>query len=408
MQSLYDLLQERGFIYQVTEEEDLRARLEDPLTLYWGFDATADSLHIGSLVSIMMMAWFPRYGHLPIALAGGGTTLIGDPSGRTSARPMLSSDEIDRNVESIKQQLTNFFDFGEGKARLVNNADWLTTLGFVPFMRDIGSRFSVNEILRLEAYRTRLEAGGLSFLEFTYVLMQSYDFLHLYQNFDCILQIGGSDQWGNSVSGADLIRRVTGGQAYVMSHPLIMTSAGTKMGKSAGGAIWLDPVKTPPYDYYQYWRNSDDRDVEGRLATYTFLPMDEVRKLGTLQGVERNHAKEVLAFEATKILHGEENARAARDAARTLFAGASGGDDVPTTTLARKQLMEGMPVTTLFKEAGLVESANQARTMIKQGGLSVNGDIVTDPRARIDLGALTDGYLTLRAGKKRYMRVVVR
>ena len=316
MHSLFDLLQERGFIYQVTEEDVLRKRLEHPLTLYWGFDATADSLHIGHLVSIMMLAWFPRYGHHPIALAGGGTTLIGDPTGRTSARPMLSAEEIERNVEAIKGQLAHFFDFGEDGALLVNNADWLTKLGFVEFMRDIGSRFSVNEILRLEAYRTRLEAGGLSFLEFTYVLMQSYDFLYLYQHYNCILQIGGSDQWGNSVTGADLIRRVTGGDAYVISHPLIMTSAGTKMGKTAGGAVWLDANKTSPYEYYQYWRNTDDRDVEQRLAVYTFLPMEQVRELGRLEGAELNRAKEVLAFEATSLIHGEEEAARARDAAR--------------------------------------------------------------------------------------------
>ena len=408
MPSLFDTLQERGFIYQCTEEDVLRKRLETPLTLYWGFDATADSLHIGHLVSIMMMAWFPRFGHQPIALAGGGTTLIGDPTGRTSARPMLSVEEIGHNVDAIKHQLAHFFDFGEGGALLVNNADWLTTLGFVEFMRDIGSRFSVNEILRLEAYRARLEAGGLSFLEFTYVLMQSYDFLYLYQHHDCILQIGGSDQWGNSVSGADLIRRVTAGDAFVLSHPLIMTSAGTKMGKSAGGAVWLDPSKTSPYDYYQYWRNTDDRDVEQRLAIYTFLPMDEVRVLGQAVGAELNRAKEVLAFEATKLIHGEEEAARARDAARALFGGGGEGDDVPTFELGRAELAEGMPVTALFKAAGLVESANGARTMIKQGGLAINGDVVTDPHQRVDAGAWDGGTLLLRAGKKRFRRVVLR
>jgi tyrosyl-tRNA synthetase len=408
MQSLFDSLQDRGFVYQCTEEEVLRKRLETPLTLYWGFDATADSLHIGHLVSIMMMAWFPRYGHHPIALAGGGTTLIGDPTGRTSARPMLSAGEIDRNVGAIKRQLAHFFDFGDDGALLVNNADWLTKLGFVEFMRDIGSRFSVNEILRLEAYRTRLEAGGLSFLEFTYVLMQSYDFLYLYQHHDCIVQIGGSDQWGNSVTGADLIRRVTGGDAYVISHPLIMTSAGTKMGKTAGGAVWLDPNKTSPYEYYQYWRNTDDRDVEQRLAIYTYLPMDEVRELGKLEGSELNRAKEILAFEATKLVHGEEEAAKARDAARSLFEGGGGGNDVPTIELDRAELAEGMPVTALFKAAGLVESANQARIMIKQGGLAINGDVVTDPHERIDPNGFEHGDLLLRAGKKRFMRVVLR
>jgi tyrosyl-tRNA synthetase len=408
MQPLFDLLQDRGFVYQATEEDVLRKRLESPLTLYWGFDATADSLHVGHLVSIMMMAWFSRYGHHPIALAGGGTSLIGDPTGRTSTRPMLTAEEIDLNIEAIKGQLAHFIDFGDDGARLANNADWLTKLGLVEFMRDIGSRFSVNEILRLEAYRARLEAGGLSFLEFTYVLMQSYDFLYLYQHYNCILQIGGSDQWGNSIAGADLIRRVIGGDAYVLSHPLIETSAGAKMGKTAGGAVWLDPNKTSPYEYYQYWRNTDDRDVEQRLAIYTFLPMDEVRALVGLEGSELNRAKEVLAFEATKLLHGEAEALKAQQAARALFSGGDGSDDVPTIELDRAELAGGMPVTALFKAAGLVESANQARTMIKQGGLAINGDVVTDPHERIDVGSLENGDLLLRAGKKRFRRVVLR
>lgn len=410
MQSLFDTLQERGFVYQSTEEAVLRRRLQTPLTLYWGFDATADSLHIGHLVSIMMMAWFPRYGHHPIALAGGGTTLIGDPTGRTSARPMLSAEEINRNVEAIGGQLAHFFDFGAGGARLLNNADWLTTLGFVEFMRDIGSRFSVNEILRLEAYRTRLEAGGLSFLEFTYVLMQSYDFLHLYREYDCILQIGGSDQWGNSVSGVDLIRRATGGDAFVISHPLIMTSAGAKMGKTAGGAVWLDPGKTSPYEYYQYWRNVDDSQVENRLAIFTFLPMDEVRRLGRLEGQALNEAKEVLAFEATKIVHGEEEARRAQEAAQSLFGGVGSGEDIPSVEMERSVFENnGIPVTVLFREAGLVTSSSEARTQIQQGGLSVNGEKITDPQARVDATALNGSdHLMLSRGKKRHMRVVVR
>ncbi|HEX6507540.1 MAG TPA: tyrosine--tRNA ligase [Chloroflexota bacterium] len=408
MENVFDMLQERGFVYQCTDEAALRKRLEQPLTLYWGFDATADSLHVGNLVSIMMMAWFPRYGHHPIALAGGGTTLIGDPTGKTSSRPMLSEEDINRNIASIQRQLAHFFDFGDGTARLLNNADWLTKLGFVEFMRDIGSRFSVNEILRLEAYRARLEAGGLSFLEFTYVLMQSYDFLYLYQHYNCILQIGGSDQWGNSVTGADLIRRVTGGEAFVLSHPLITTSSGSKMGKSESGAVWLDPEKTSPYDYYQYWRNTDDADVEQRLAIYTFLPMDEVRQLGALEGADLNRAKEILAFEATSLMHGEHEAEKAQAAARALFTGGGSSDDVPSVEIDRSRLAGGMPVTELFKEAGLVESANEARRLIKQNGLAVDGVKITDPHATIDLSDVENSHLLLQAGRKRFMRVVLR
>jgi len=266
-------------------------------------DATARSLPTGLLVGDMMLTWFQRCGHRPIALMGRGTTLIGDPTGKTASRPILTEEQIGENVRSIRQQLAHFLDFRDGRALMLNNADWLKPLSFIGFMRDIGARFSVNEILRLEAYRARLEAGGLSFLEFSYVLVQSYDFLRLYQDHDCILQVGGSDQWGNSIAGADLIRRVTGGEAFVLVAPLISTGAGTKMGKSEKGAVWLDPLLTSPYDYYQYWRNVDDSAVERSLAIFTFLPVDEIRALSGKEGVELNRAKEVLAFEATRLCH---------------------------------------------------------------------------------------------------------
>jgi tyrosyl-tRNA synthetase len=408
MQDVVDILRERGFVQDISDEAELRERLTQPITLYCGYDATATSLHVGNLVTIMMLAHFQRCGHRPIALMGGGTTMIGDPSGKTTSRPILSEAEIEQNLQSIKGQFARFLDFEGGRALMVNNAEWLKPLTFIGFMRDIGSRFSVNEMLRLEAYRTRLEAGGLTFLEFSYVLVQSYDFLRLYQDRGCILQIGASDQWGNCISGADLIRRVTGGQAFVLVAPLLITAEGTKMGKTERGAVWLDSRLTSPYDYYQYWRNTDDRVVERNLAIFTFLPMDEVRRLGCLEGAELNQAKEILAFEATKLLHGEEEAQKAQAAARALFGGLDSADSIPTYEIDLARLEEGIPVTQLFKETGLVDSANDARRQIAQSSLTVNGERVTDPSARIDRGAMQNGHLMLSRGKKQHMRVVGR
>ncbi|GAC1468299.1 MAG: tyrosine--tRNA ligase [Chloroflexota bacterium] len=406
MKNVLDVLRERGFVQDISDEAGLRKRLEQPVTLYQGIDPTAPSLHIGHLVGIMMLAWFQRHGHRPIALMGGGTTLIGDPTGKTASRPILDEEQIDWNLRAIKSQLTPFLDFGDGRALMLNNADWLTRLSFIGFMRDIGSRFSINEILRLEAYRTRLEAGGLSFLEFSYVLVQSYDFLHLYQEHDCVLQVGGSDQWGNSVAGADLIRRVTGGEAFVLVAPLISTSAGTKMGKTEKGTVWLDPRLTSPYDYYQHWRNVDDGMVERFLAIFTFLSMDDVREMCRQEGAALNRAKEILAFEATKLVHGEADADKARAAARTLFAGDASDVEVPTARIDHGKLAAGMPVTELFKEAGLVSSANEARQLIGQGGLSIAGETVSDPRSRVDLSLFAHGHVLLSRGRKRHIRVV--
>ncbi len=407
MQNVLDVLQERGFVQDISDADGLRRRLERPITLYCGYDATAPSLTLGHLYTIMMLSWFQRFGHRPIALMGGGTTLIGDPTFRQSSRPILTSEQIDANLQGIKPQMARFLNFDSDAALMLNNADWLTKLNFVEFMRDIGSRFSVNEILRLEAYRSRLEAGGLTFLEFSYVLVQSYDFLRLYQDYGCELQVGGSDQWGNSISGADLIRRITGdrGSAWVLVSPLILTSSGVKMGKSEAGAVWLDPAMTPPYSYYQYWRNADDRDVERYLAIFTYLPMEEVRRLGSLQGADVNHAKETLAFEATRLLHGEDEAQRAQAAARSLFAG---GDeaDVPTMTITRSRVDEGITIAELFREAGLVRSANEARNLIAQGGLSVNGEAVSDPRARLEPEVLQKDGLRLSRGRKQHIRVL--
>lgn len=409
MENVLDILLERGFIQEVSEPDRLRELVgRQPITFYWGYDATADSLHAGSVLSLMMLSWFQRCGHRPIALAGGGTTLIGDPSGRISSRPMLTEKDIAANLRGIRPQLERFLDFSDDRALALNNLDWLKPLHFIEFMRDIGTRFSINEILRLEAYRTRLEAGGMTFLELSYVLIQSYDFLHLHNTYGCVLQVGGSDQWGNSIMGADLIRRVTGDDAFVLVTPLVETSAGAKMGKSATGTVWLDPEKTPPYEYYQWFRNVPDVDVERLLALFTFFPMDEVHRLGTAEGTAINHSKEILAYEATRIAHGKEAAEGAREASRALFGGAESSESVPTITIEREQLTDGLPVTELFKLARLVSSANEARSLIAQGGLAINGEPVSDPRDRIGEEALQDGgSIRLSRGRKRHMRVVV-
>ncbi len=404
-----DVLGERGFIKDISDEAGLRAAMERPITFYIGFDATAPSLHVGSLLQIMAMAWMQRCGHRPIALMGGGTTLVGDPTGRTTSRPILTPEEIERNLRGFKAQFQRFFDFSDGKALMLNNADWLTRLNYIEFLRDIGVHFSVNQMLATETYRTKLESeAGLSFLEFNYALLQAYDFLYQYRHYGCLLQCGGSDQWANSLAGADLIRKVEGGRAYVMVFPLITMSSGAKMGKTAAGAVWLDPNMTSPYEYYQYWINVEDADVERFLALYTFLPMDEVRELGGLEGADLRRAKEVLAFEATKLTHGEDAASEARAASRALFGGAEGDlEAVPSSELSLARLEAGLPVTVLFAETGLVSSRGEARRLIQQGGAYLNGRRIESVDQVVGATDLRDGSLLLRAGKKKYHRVVV-
>ena len=357
----------------------------------------------------MAMAWMQRFGHRPIAIVGGGTTLIGDPTGRTVSRPILTYEQINQNLQGLKRQLQHYLDFGEGKALMVNNADWLTKLNYVEFLRDIGVHFSVNHMLATETYRTKLESeSGLSFLEFNYTLLQAYDFLNLYREYGCILQCGGSDQWANSLAGADLIRKVEGGQAYVMVFPLVATASGAKMGKTAAGAVWLDPDLVSPYDYYQYWINTEDLDVERFLALYTFLPMDEVRELGRLHGADLRRAKEVLAFEATKITHGEEAAREALSTSRALFGGSEGAmEGVPTSEIGRVELEQGLPASQLLATTGLASSRGEARRLIQQGGAYVNGRRIEGVDQLITARDLSDGSLLLRAGKKKYHRITV-
>lgn len=408
MNNIYDILKERGFIEGVTDADGLRKLLgSKKITCYIGFDPTAASLHIGSLIPIMSLVHMQQAGHRPIALVGGGTVLVGDPSGKTEMRKLLTLEEVAENAKGIKRQLSQYLDFSEDKALLLNNAEWLVPLNYIEFLRDIGRHFSVNRMLTAESYRARMETG-LNFVEFNYMLLQAYDFLHLYRDYGCLLQMGGSDQWGNIVAGADLIRRVEGGLAYGMTFPLITTASGDKMGKTAQGAVWLDPALTTPYDYYQYWINTDDRDVERFLALFTFLPLEEVKQYGRLSGADLREAKEALAFEATKITHGEQEAIKARETSRMAF-GNEGGDleAMPTTSLEKGRLEEGITAYELFAATGLCTSRGDAKRLISQGGAYVNGKRLQDIDEVITEGHIREDTIILRAGKKRYHRVLL-
>jgi tyrosyl-tRNA synthetase len=408
MNNIYNILKQRGFIEGVTDEDGLKDLLgSKKITCYIGFDPTAASLHVGSLIPIMSLMHMQRMGHRPIALVGGGTVLIGDPSGKKEMRQILSLAEVEKNAKGIKRQLSQYLDFQEDKALLLNNADWLVPLNYIEFLRDIGRHFSVNRMLTAESYRSRLETG-LNFVEFNYMLLQAYDFLHLYQEQTCLLQMGGSDQWGNIVAGTDLIRRVEGGVAYGMIFPLITTASGDKMGKTAQGAIWLDPKLTSPYEYYQYWINTDDRDVERFLALFTFLPLEEVKRYGGLTGADLREAKEVLAFEATKITHGAEEATKAREASRRAFGNAEGSlEAIATTSLDKGRLKKGITVFELFAETGLCASKGDAKRLISQGGAYVNGRRLQEGDEVISEKDFQEGAVVLRAGKKRYHRVLM-
>ncbi|MCH5285838.1 MAG: tyrosine--tRNA ligase [Christensenellaceae bacterium] len=404
---ILDILKDRGFIAQMTFEDELYEQLKEPTTFYIGFDPTADSLHIGHYIPIMAMAHMQKAGHKPIALMGGGTAMIGDPSGKTDMRKMMTTETIDSNVAHIKQQMSRFLDFSEGKAIIANNADWLRHLNFIEFMRDIGAMFSVNKMLTADCYKARMATdNGLSFLEFTYMLMQSYDFLELFHRYGCRLQMGGNDQWSNMLGGADLVRRKDNEKAFACTFQLLLTHDGRKMGKTEAGALWLDANKTTPYQFYQYWRNVDDKDVEKCLALLTFLPMDEVRRLGALEGSEINEAKKVLAYEVTKLVHGEEEARKAADAALALFAGGGNGADVPSFTVTAEQLAEDARVTTLLVKSGLCKSQSDARNQVKAGAVSLGDEKVTDFGAAVTAEMIGDG-LMLKKGKKGFCRLIL-
>jgi len=417
--TVFDVLEERGFIEQVTDEVRLRQLLKGKVTCYIGFDPTASSFHVGNLVPIMALAQMQRHGHRPVALVGGGTGLVGDPSGKDHMRQMLTRGEIDRNAGVQKKQFSHFLDFSKDQALLLNNADWLTKLNYIDFLRDIGVHFSVNRMLATESVKVRLETG-LSFIEFNYQLLQAYDFWHLFKNYDCVIQMGGSDQWGNIVAGIDLIRRLEGKEAYGITFPLIMTADGRKMGKTEMGAVWLDGERTSPYEYYQFWINSDDRDVKRFLALFTFLPMEDVEENGKLQGANLRKAKEVLAFEATKIVHGEKEAEKARNTSKTLFVRASNGEiavesgtvaissehSMPTTSMNSERFIEGIPIFRLFETTGLCPSSSEARRLIEQGGAYLNNERVAKFDDLVTLKDFKGGNtIFLRAGKKKFQRI---
>jgi tyrosyl-tRNA synthetase len=407
----YDVLKERGFIEQISDEEGVRVAVEQRITCYVGFDPSAASFHVGHLVPIMALAHLQRHGHQPIALMGGGTGMIGDPSDKDEMRKLLSVAQIDGNLVTIREQMGSLLDFSEElgprRALMLNNADWLRPLNYLEFLRDIGRHFSVNRMLAAEGYRRRYESdGGLNFLEFNYMLLQAYDFLYLYQNYGCILQAGGNDQWGNILAGVDLIRRVEGKQAFAITYPLLTTSSGAKMGKTAEGAVWLDPDWLSPYKYYQYWINTEDADVERFLAIFTFLSMKEVHDLGRLSGADIRQAKEVLAFEATRILHGQDAAREAQEASRELFGGGAASEAVPTTEVSAVELEGGILAPELFQRVRLCRSRSEARRLIQQGGAYVNDVAIGRLDESISAQHLVDGAILLRAGKKRHHRII--
>ena len=404
-----DVLKERGFVKQITFEEDLYKAFEtESVPFYVGFDPTADSLHIGHYIPIMAMAHLQKAGHKPFALMGGGTGMIGDPSGKSDLRKVLTVEDIDNNVACIKAQMSRFLDFDESKencAVIVNNADWLRTLNYIDFLRDVGALFSVNRMLTAECYKQRLERG-LTFLEFNYMLMQSYDFLELNHRYGVKLQCGGDDQWSNMLSGADLIRRKDQKDAFALTVQLLLTHDGRKMGKTEKGALWLDANKCSPYDFYQYWRNVDDADVKKCLGLLTFLPMDEVNRLGALEGSAINEAKRVLAFEVTKNVHGEEEAAKAQQAAEALFGGGALAGSVPTTEISAEELAEDDRLLAWIAKVGLCKSNGEARKTIQAGGLYVGEDKVTDIDFRITAEMIDGEGLLVRKGKKSYHRFV--
>ena len=410
MSNVFESLQERGFVQQCTHNELVsRVLSENQITYYVGFDPTADSLHAGSLVPIMAMAHLQRAGHNPIAIIGGGTTMIGDPTDKTEMRPMISAEQIERNGSKILTQLQRYLTLDNTDGRFLNNADWLISLNYIDFLRDIGKHFRVNEMIKAEGYRQRLERElGLSFLEFNYQLLQAYDYLYLYRKYDCVLQLGGDDQWGNILAGTDLVRRIEGERVHGLTFPLLTTATGAKMGKTAGGAVWLDSEKTSPYEFYQYWINVDDRDVKRFLAYFTFLPIDEVNRLGSLEHDEIREAKTVLAYEATKLAHGSTEAEKAQEASKAAFGG--GGvdlDAMPTTEIQTARLTDGIPIIELFHEVGLATSRSEARRLIQQGGGYINEKQYKAIDVVIDSSFLDDDALLLRAGKKRYHRIVL-
>ena len=405
--TIYDELKARGLIAQVTDEEEIKELINNgKATFYIGFDCTADSLTAGHFMALTLMKRLQQAGNRPIALIGGGTTMIGDPSGRTDMRKMLTKEDIDHNAECFKRQMERFIDFGEGKAMMLNNADWLLNLNYIELLREVGPCFSVNNMLRAECYKQRMEKG-LSFLEFNYMIMQSYDFYHLFQNYGCNMEFGGDDQWSNMLGGTELIRRKLGKDAYAMTITLLTDSQGKKMGKTAGNAVWLDPNKTSPFEFYQYWRNVGDADVLKCIRMLTFLPLEQIDEMDHWEGEQLNKAKEILAYELTKMVHGEEEAEKAQATARGLFSGAADHEHMPSTALDAALVKDGaVGLLAAMVAAGLCDSNREARQLVQQGGVLVDGEKVTDPKAVLTVDALNKGVV-IKKGKKVYHKVTL-
>lgn len=409
MSNVFDVLKERGYIQQITHEEPVKELLsKEKVTFYIGFDPTADSLHVGHFLQLMVMSHMQKHGHRPIALIGGGTVMVGDPTGKTDMRRMMGPDEINKNAECFKSQISKFIDFNDGKAIMVNNGDWLLKLNYIEFLREIGVHFSVNRMLTAECFKSRLEGKGLSFIEFNYMLMQSYDFLELFRKHGCKMQLGGDDQWSNILGGVDLTRRVESQDVYGMTFTLLTNSDGKKMGKTENGAVWLDPNKTSPFEFYQYWRNVDDKDVERCLALMTFLPMDEVRRLGSLEDAAINEAKSILAFEVTKIVHGEEEAQKAKQAAEAFFGGKGSVEHMPSLEVDASELKNGVGILDLLTLTELTPSKSEARRAVQQGGVMINGNKITDVNLTINESLIEDGHIILQKGKKNFCRVLTK
>ena len=404
---IYEELQARGLIAQVTDEEHIRDMVNNgKATFYIGFDCTADSLHVGHFMALCLMKRLQMAGNRPIALIGGGTTMIGDPSGRTDMRKMLTKEDIDHNAACFKRQMERFIDFGPGKAMMLNNAEWLMNLNYIELLREVGACFSVNNMLRAECYKQRMEKG-LSFLEFNYMIMQSYDFYYMFQHYGCNMQFGGNDQWSNMLGGTELIRRKLGKDAQAMTITLLLNSEGKKMGKTASGAVWLDPNKTSPFDFYQYWRNIGDEDVLKCIRMLTFLPLEQIDEMATWKDQRLNEAKEILAYELTSMVHGKEEADKAQNAARALFSGAADTEHMPTTQLTEADLTDGsIGILTVMVKAGLAASNGEARRLVTQGGVLVDGEKVAAPTASFTAEQLANG-IVIKKGKKIYHKVTL-
>lgn len=405
--TVFDELKARGLLAQLTDEEEIKELVNNGKAVFYiGFDPTADSLHVGHFMALCLMKRLQMAGNKPIALIGGGTAMIGDPSGRTDMRNMMTTETIDHNCECFKKQMSKFIDFSDGKAMMVNNAEWLRDLNYIEFIRDIGAHFSVNRMLTAECYKQRMEKG-LSFLEFNYMIMQSYDFLSLYERYGCNMQFGGDDQWSNMLGGTELIRRKLGKDAYAMTITLLLNSEGKKMGKTQKGAVWLDPNKTTPFEFYQYWRNVADADVLKCIRMLTFLPLEEIDKMNAWEGSQLNTAKEILAFELTKMIHGEEEAVKAQEAAKALFSSGNAAD-MPTAALEEADFMEdSIDILSILVKSGLVQSRSEARRAVEQGGVSVDGEKETDIRAAFSKEQLSGDGIVVKRGKKNFRKVIL-